>query len=249
MSHDLQLNQPTPDLILQRDGALLSVTLNRPASLNALSMALQQQLIHVLQAADDHADINALVIRGEGRAFCAGFDRGDMARIAMSGEAGVRDAFTLGESMVKAILDARVSVIAAVHGHCVGGGLSIALAADVVIASRDTMFLIPELDLNMPYLWRSTPLLVASLGLHRARALILTGARFDAAEARDMGLVFRVAEPDALRDDAATLAASIAAKPRRALAAQKKLTRAMAYQLMSATDDEVELGLRTLFPA
>ncbi|MBY0612991.1 MAG: enoyl-CoA hydratase/isomerase family protein [Beijerinckiaceae bacterium] len=221
---------------IERDGAVATLWLNRPDVLNALSAALQDELIATIERLDADEHIAVLVLAGRGRAFSAGSDR---TEIGVQGPAP--SGFERGERLTRTIVTARVIIIVAVHGFCVGGALSILLAADMALAAEGTQFFIPELDLGMPYLWRSTPLLVATAGLHRAKALILTCERFDAAAAERYGIVHRVIAENDLHKEAATLAQLLAAKPRKALEDQKRLANRMALAMMAQSDDEIGL--------
>lgn len=210
------------DLEAERDGEIARIWLNRATVLNALSASLQEELIAMMAALAADPQISVIIIGGRGRAFTAGSDRAEIATLAQS-RANLEQGFEWGERMVRALLESRLTVIVAVHGYCVGGGVSLTLAADVCLAAVDATFFIPELALGMPYLWQSTPLLLAAIGASRARALIMTGERFDAAEAKQMGIVHRVVPTDDLDDEALRLARSLAARPRFAREAQKRL--------------------------
>ncbi|MCO5164593.1 MAG: enoyl-CoA hydratase/isomerase family protein [Mesorhizobium sp.] len=229
------------DLIVEHRGAVAELWLNRPNVLNALSGSLQEQVISAFAELEADLEIGVVILAGQGRAFTAGSDRKEIAKLPGSPPQQVLESFARGERLVRTILDSRLTVILAAHGYCVGGGVSIALASDVCLAAEATQFFIPELDLDMAYLWQSTPLLAASVGISRARALIVTGDRFDAEQAHGMGLVHAVSSPERLFDDARELAKRLAEKPRTALEAQKRLARRAIDRFLADAEEEFAL--------
>lgn len=229
------------DLIVKRRGAVAELWLNRPKMLNALSGSLQEQLISAFAELEADSGIGVVVLAGRGRAFTAGSDRKEIAELPGSTPQQVLESFERGERLIRTILDSRLTVILAAHGYCVGGGVSIALASDICLAAEATQFFIPELDLDMAYLWQSTPLLAASVGISRARALIATGDRFDAEQAHHMNLVHTVSCPDRLFDDARELADRLTEKPRMALEAQKRLARRAIDRFLADAEEEFAL--------
>lgn len=229
------------DLIVERRGAVAELWLNRPNVLNALSGSLQEQMISAFAELDADSEIGVVILAGQGRAFTAGSDRKEIAKLPDSPPQQVLESFARGERLVRTILDSRLTVIMAAHGYCVGGGVSIALASDICLAAEATQFFIPELDLDMAYLWQSTPLLAASVGISRARALITIGDRFDAEQAHRMGLVHSVSSPERLFDDARELATRLTEKPRTALEAQKRLARRAIDRFLADAEEEFAL--------
>src|SRR5690606_25480672 len=118
---------------------------------NALSRVLLQELVRTCRWLDDRTDLKVVVVRGEGRAFSAGFDLGDFA--TPSEEHSVRDTADLGWLAAEALAGVRQLTIAAVHGHCVGGGVVLTSACDLRLAAEGTRFSIPEVDLGIPLAW------------------------------------------------------------------------------------------------
>lgn len=137
------------------DSRVATLVLNRPGKLNALSRQLLGELARACRWLDDRGDIAVVVVRGEGRAFSAGFDLGDFA----DGDPtiSVRDTADLGRVAAEALTDVRQLTIAALHGHCVGGGLVLAASCDIRVAADDTRFSIPEVDLGIPLAWGGIP--------------------------------------------------------------------------------------------
>jgi enoyl-CoA hydratase/carnithine racemase len=172
-----------------------------------------------------------VVVAGAGRAFCAGFDLGDFS--APDAELSAWEAADLGRTMAEAVTSLRALTLAAIHGHCVGGGLVLAAACDLRLAAEDARFSIPEADLGIPLAWGGIPRLVRELGPALTKELVLTCRPFDAAEARALRFVNRVVPADRLEAEAAALAAELAARPGLVLAATKRHTNAAAEEMAS----------------
>jgi enoyl-CoA hydratase/carnithine racemase len=212
--------------IVRRPGGAPVVTLllNRPDRLNALSRVLLTELIRACRWLDEQPDVKVVVVRGEGRAFSAGFDLGDFADTTT---ASPRDTADLGRLATEALTDVGALTIAAVHGHCVGGGLVLASACDLRIAADDARFSIPEVDLGIPLAWGGIPRLVRELGPAVTKELVLTCRPFDAAEALALRFLNRVVPAGELVSAADALAAELAAKPAFSLRATKSQVNAV----------------------
>lgn len=198
------------------DGSIATITVSRPEKLNALNSATIEELHRAFREAAGDADVRVVIITGEGgKAFVAGADIGELATMGpLSGVLVSRqgqDAFRFLETM-------RKPVIAAVNGFALGGGLELALACHVRIASAKARFGLPEVKLGIIPGYGGTVRLPRIVGRGRALELILTGEMIDAAEAHRIGLVNRVAEPDQLMEETHALAAKIAANGPIALA-------------------------------
>ena len=199
--------------------AVATVTLDRPDRLNALSAQVLEELVEVARRLDELHDCKVVVVRGAGRAFSAGFDLGEFGSPA--GDRSVRDVADLGRQAADALATTRPLTIAAVHGHCVGGGLVLAAACDLRIAAESTRFAIPEVDLGIPLAWGGIPRLVRELGPAVTKELVLTCRPFDAEEARALRFVNRVVPDGELDVAARRLADELAAKPGFALRSTK----------------------------
>ena len=138
------------------DGPVGKVVLSRPALRNAMSYEMLEELIAAARWMDDRPDVKVVVFSGEGPAFCGGFD---LAQVS-DGSAPGRGA-DVGYRMSSAIAGMRAMTIAAVHSHCVGGGVVLAAACDLRVAASSALFRIPEVDLGMPLFWNGIPLLGA----------------------------------------------------------------------------------------
>jgi enoyl-CoA hydratase/carnithine racemase len=213
------------------EGSIARLTLERPERLNSLSRRTLADLAASARFLDGHRAVRATVITGRGRAFCAGFDLGDFSD--PDPEVTLRDGAELGRLMAEAVTSMRSLTIAAIHGHCVGGGLVLAAACDLRVAADDTRFAIPEVDLGIPLAWGGIPRLVREIGPALTKELVLTCRPFGADEAKAAGFVNRVVPRAALDGAADDLASSIASKPAYALFQTKTAVNAAAEELAS----------------
>lgn len=202
-------------------GAVATLTLDRPASLNAYDLVLAGEL---RSAVDEVAasDAEALVIAGQGRAFCAG---GDVREMARSGDpcAYLQNLTTDVHAALAAIRALPIPVVARVHGAVAGGGLGLVLASDVVVASEDATFTAAYGALGLSPDCGVTSLLPAAVGASRARAFLIGGTSIDARTAQEWGLVAEVVAPGSLDDAVAASVASARIAGRAATAATKGL--------------------------
>lgn len=191
-----------------RDGVGV-VTLDRPAKLNAVTTDMSRQLFDVVASVAAGEDgVRALVVTGEGpRSFSVGSDIGEVDDYA--------DPWTFRNrrDYCDALRALRVPVVAAVNGFAFGGGLELALSADIRLASRNASFAAAEIKLGWIGGGGVTALLTTSLSASDAALMLLTGDPVDAEQALRMGLVSRLHEADELRDAAIALATTIAARP------------------------------------
>lgn len=185
----------------QRDG-VLTLTLNRPEKLNAIDTALSQALRQALAAAADDPDVRVVVLRGQGRAFCAGRD---------VSQPPTDEDLVAVQAVSQALVTVPQPVIAAVQGWTVGAGLEWMLDADLVIAADSARFKLPEASLGVFVTGGLTATLPAYVGLARAKALMLLGEPFTAAQAQAWGLVWKVVAGDALDAETARAATTLAA--------------------------------------
>jgi enoyl-CoA hydratase/carnithine racemase len=188
------------------------VTLNRPHRLNAIVPELLEELIAALGAADRDPAVRAIVLTGAGRAFCSGDDLKEFAAEAKDA-AAARAYIERIQDVTRAMVLGDTPVVGAIRGWAVGGGLEWVINCDFALAAEGTRFFFPEVGWGMFVTGGVTALLPRLVGLQRARELMLLGERFDAAQAHEWGLVWRVVPDDALMRDALALAHRIAALP------------------------------------
>ncbi len=236
-------------IIVERDGHVLIVRLNRPQALNALNAALAREVVAVLGEADRHPDIGAMVITGSEKAFAAGADIREMAEKDFSAVFS-DDLFAEWDGL----LSLRTPTIAAVAGYALGGGCELAMMCDIIIAADSARFGQPELKLGVIPGMGGTQRLVRAIGKAKAADLILTGRMMDAAEAERSGLVARVVPADRLIEEALGVAHAIARHGRLATRmAKEAINRAFetslaeglsfekrAFQSLFATHDQSE---------
>jgi E-phenylitaconyl-CoA hydratase len=199
---------------LEREGAVAILTIDRPEVRNALDFKTSDELVEAWRSFRDDDDLRAAILTGAGdRAFCAGADLRGVAefyRNLTSAERLRRAEQQPGLGGITRNLAVDKPVVAAINGHCLAGGLEIALACDLRIASENATFGLPEVTRGILPGAGGTQRLPRLVGPERALDLILTGRRIDAREAERMGLVGRVVPFDRLRDEALALASQIA---------------------------------------
>lgn len=201
-------------LLRQDSGHVATLTLNAPASLNALSVPMIAALSGELDRLAADRSIRAVVLRGAGRAFCAGHDLREMQAARQSpdkGDAFFRALFADCAAMMQKIPALPQPVIGAVHGIATAAGCQLAASCDLVVAAEGTRFGVNGVNIG---LFCSTPMVALTRKVPPAVAfeMLTTGDFIDAARARETGLVNRVTPPDALEDEAARLASQIAGK-------------------------------------
>jgi enoyl-CoA hydratase len=193
---------------------IATLELHRPGKRNALSIRLRDELRGALSAWHDDQAVRVVVITGSGPAFSAGFDLGEFQRPELA-----RDIRHSSARYHRAVWAYPKPVVAAVNGPALGGGFDLSVLCDLRLASTQAVFGHPEVKFGAPPLF--TPLRWI-VGDGVARDLCLTGRRIDAAEALRIGLVSRVVEPDALMDEALSVARQIAEAPQACLETTKR---------------------------
>jgi len=211
------------DVLLSRDGAIATITLNRPDALNAITPAMLHRLGDLLDQLAADSDVHIVVLTGAGRAFSAGVDLKALGdRELIDGKVG--DILDLPARRVTEALSSMPSItIAKVNGFCFTGALELALACDVIIAAEEAKFGDTHAKFGLRPTWGMSQRLPRLIGMAAARELSLTARTFDGVEARSLGMVARVAPRAEL--DAATdqLIASIGANSIGSLRAYKDL--------------------------
>lgn len=184
-----------PAVLYDKDGAVAILSLNRPQMLNAYNVAMRDALFEGLRAAADDPEVRAVILRGNGPAFCTGGDVSEFGSAPSPTAARDvrwrRDVWGLLRSLPK-------PVIAAVHGYAVGGGFEMALLCDLCIAAEDARFAYPETGLAMIPGVAGTQTTPRTMGVGRAMDLILTGRWLTAQEALRLGIVTRVVAAETL---------------------------------------------------
>jgi enoyl-CoA hydratase/carnithine racemase len=207
-------------LLVEIGDGVATITLNRPEARNALDRTLVQELGDALNALDGDAAARAIVLRGAGdRAFCAGADLKGMFRDAPILEA--REQYAGLARILDGIPRMRTAVIGQVHGYALAGGCGLAAACDVVVASEDAVFGLPEIKLGLLPLMVMAPILRAA-SPKRVLQLVLTGAELPAREAAAIGLVSQVVPRPELEATVQAMARTIAGYSPAAVAIAKE---------------------------
>ncbi len=203
------------------------ITLNRPETLNAVTAAMREELIVLLDRASADPDVRAVVLTGAGRGFCSGADLRGSAAAGERVPGDVTRVLKRGvQRMVAAVLDCEKPVLAAVNGTAAGVGLPLALACDLVLAADTATFVAAFVRRGLVPDGGAAYLLPRLVGPQRAKELLLLGDSLPAAAAGRMGLVNRVVPAAELEKTARELALRLAAGPTRALALTKQLVNA-----------------------
>ena len=205
------------NVIVEKDGVLAVVTLNRPQQLNALSYALFKDLSLAMQELDRDDQVRVIIVTGGQKVFAAGADIKEMA------DRGPFDE-RLQERLAYRDRINKISkpVIAAVSGFALGGGCELAMSCDIVVAAENARFGQPEINLGIIPGSGATQRLPRLVGKHRAMEMMLTGEFMSAADAERFGLVNRVVPLEMLMEEAKGIANKIAAKPALAIKAAKE---------------------------
>lgn len=221
-------------LLFSKSDGVGHISLNRPQVLNAYNVQMRDEFSQVLAAVSDDPEVRAVIISGQGRAFCAGADLTEFGTAPSLAKARQvrweRDVW--GQ-----LYGLRQPVVTAVHGYCIGSGLEIALLSDIRIAAQDTVFAMPEVHLGMIPAAGGTQTLPRNSGASAALDLLFTGRRFGATEALNLRLITRVVPEMDLQTAAWDLARVLAAGNSAGLRAAKTA-------LQSGTDLNLASALR-----
>jgi 2-(1,2-epoxy-1,2-dihydrophenyl)acetyl-CoA isomerase len=217
-------------VIVERNGAVCEIRINRPEVLNAVDREAIAALAAAATEAAEDSTVRVVLLRGEGAHFCAGGDIGMFGELVRQPADERRREFYRTVDMLHPLLvrlrHMPKPVVAVVQGATAGVGLSFVLAADLALAAEDAVFTCGYIHLGTSPDGGMTALLPAVVGLKRAAELMLSGERFDAARALALGVVNRVVPAEALAVEAEALAARLAAGPSEAYARTKGLLQA-----------------------
>jgi len=209
-----------PFVLTAREGAVVTLTVNRPEARNALDGPTVEALIAAFDAIDNDRSVRCAILTGAGdRAFVAGADIKAMAELDRT---GARAFAERGHRMAALMEELRVPIVAAVNGFSLGAGLELALACDFIYAARTARLGMPEVSLGVIPGFGGTQRLALRVGVARARELIYTGAIIDADEALRIGLCNAIVEPDALMPKVREIASRIAGHAPLAVQAAKQ---------------------------
>jgi len=206
-------------LTYEVDGPIATLTLNRPDKLNAINSDMIEAINLAMDDAEDNYNVRAIILQAEGRAFSAGFDLDDEVWNSKE-ESNIRQALESDFNMVMRFWDSPKPTVAAVQGYCLGGAMEMALACDITVASEDALFGEPEVSIASGVVALILPWLT---GPKLAKELLLTAdIKVSSQRIYEMGLINRITAPENLRDEALTMAQTIAANDRLSVEITKK---------------------------
>ncbi len=251
MTSETTIDTGTNELLCVIRDRVAVITLNRPEVKNALSDTLSPALRAMIKACGENSEVGVLLLTGAGDAFCAGGDvkgmgaHRDKKKLEMSYDEKVADLQERQRLLTGALASVRKPTIAALPGPAVGAGLSIALACDIRIAAQSAFVSTGYLRVALSGDYGIAWLLTRLVGTARARELMFTAEKVDAARCEQIGLVNRVVPDDKLRAEAFALARSMAEGPTLALRYMKdNLDEALLFDFSTARDHEAERLIR-----
>lgn len=238
---EFQAGMENEPLTVVCSGGIATITLNRPERRNAITQAMWHEIaVRVRSCAADDAN-RVIVLRGAGSDFSAGADISEFSTLRAAG-ASARTYEAANSAAFAALREARLPVIAAIRGICFGGGFGLAAACDLRIAAADALFSVPAARLGLAYPADAMADIVGALGQQMAKYLTFSGARIDAATAREAGFLLDVVEPDRLESRVAGLAAAIAENAPLSVRASKASIRAAVSGKTADFERARELG-------
>jgi enoyl-CoA hydratase len=216
------------NFLFEKDGAIATITFNRPERRNCIDDAVVLEFERLLQRVRDDSSTHALIVTGSGNAFCAGADLSSLRgvddpreRARLARESALRFPRLIGR-VFELITHLEAFTVGAINGYAVGGGWSIALAFDFAIAAEGAEFWVPEVDMGVPYRGAPAQLLAARMGPWAAREATILCRHYTAEELLQMRVVNRVVKRDELMSAARELAVALAGKPAGAAVPSKR---------------------------
>jgi enoyl-CoA hydratase/carnithine racemase len=206
-------------IIYEKSEGVATITLNRPEALNAFSKQVVEEVLRALEDVKSDENVHVVVLTGAGeRAFSAGADIKAMAGMTAL---KARELSLMGESLCLALENLEKPVVAAINGYALGGGLEVAMACDLRIASENASMGQTEVNIGLIPGWGGTQRLTRLVGMMKAKELVFTGKKFDARTAEQLGIVNMVAPADKFRETVRQFALELASKPPVALKVAK----------------------------
>jgi len=221
---------------IEQDGYVATLTITRPDALNALNERMISEMQDWLRKVWFDDSIRVIIVTGEGKAFISGADIAELATMGV--QDGMRKSAT-GQYLMKSFESIPKVVIAAVNGFCFGGGMELALACDIRLASEKARMGLPEVKLGIIPGYGGTQRLARLIGAGRAKQMIFTGEFFKADQCREYGIVQEVYPPEELLTKAKEMASVIASRgPLAVKAAKECVNRGLDMPLSNACDFE-----------
>lgn len=226
-------------IVLNKEGNVAVVSINRPKALNALNSSVLNELNQVIDIIEQDSEIYLLILTGEGKAFVAGADISEMSN--MNAQQG-KEFAKKGMNVFRRIEELTIPTIALVNGFALGGGCELAMACDIRIASEKAKFGQPEVGLGITPGFGGTQRLPRLVGLAKAKELIFTADMIDAQEALNIGLVNKVTPVEELMNEGMLMASKIASKGQIAVRYSKEaINSGMQTDIDTAMDIEANL--------
>lgn len=225
----------TPDLRLERAGPLASLVIDNPPRRNAIAVMMWQRLMDHCQTIEADGDLLAVVLTGAGEHFCSGADIGELAEAFATAES-TRRYNALIQQALDTLAKVNRPVIAGVEGSCFGGGVSLALQCDRIIAAANARFAITPAKIGLVYGHADTSRLVQRVGAPAAKDLLFTGRTLDAASAKGLGLIDDIVDPGEVARAAERYAGSLHALSQSSIRAEKRLINS--FSAGTATSDQ-----------
>lgn len=208
-------------IIYEKSEGIATITLNRPEALNAFSKEVVEEILRALEDVKSDENVRVVVLTGAGeKAFSAGADI--KAMVGMTA-LKARELSLMGESLCLALENLEKPVVAAINGYALGGGLEVAMACDLRIASENARMGQTEVNIGLIPGWGGTQRLTRLVGMTKAKELVFTGKMFDARTAEQLGIVNIVASADKFKETVRQFALELASKPPVALKVAKAL--------------------------
>ncbi|WMI80074.1 enoyl-CoA hydratase-related protein [Anaerotignum sp. MB30-C6] len=211
----VELKETIHNIIIEIEGNVAILTMNRPKALNALNAETMEEIIKIMSCIGEDDSINGVIITAEGKGFIAG---ADITQFVSLDAMGGRDCSELGQMCCSSIEKLEKPVIAAVNGYALGGGNEVAMACDIRIASTKAVFGQPEVNLGIMPCFGGTQRLTRLVDYGIAKELIFTARQIKAEEALSIGLVNKVVAPEELLSSAKEMMATILTKAPKAIA-------------------------------
>ena len=235
--------------IYEVEGNTATITINRPEALNAMTFAMDHELSAELTKAEEDDDVKCIILKGAGPCFCAGHDLKEVGFVYGFGDGKDKKRKpsqrirlqTDHGMMVKSyghIQNCFKPIIAQVHGHCLEGGLIVAMMCDMIIATEDATLGFPGQRLGFAGNSPIVPHLVYTVGLKKARELLLLGLKFDGKEAERIGLINRVVPADKLEEEVQKVAKAICLMPRDGIVMAKSFLQ-LSYDRMGLNEGNI----------
>ncbi|MGZ5908295.1 MAG: enoyl-CoA hydratase/isomerase family protein [Reyranella sp.] len=233
------MSGPAEEIVVAAAQGVVTVTLNRPAKRNAVSLALWRRLAEIFAGLRLEDGVRAVILTGAGGNFCAGADISEFATVRADATMG--EAYeAVADGATRAVRDCAFPTIAAVSGYAMGGGCGLALACDFRVGDASTQMGIPAARLGIVYGPLDCSLLLRQVGLANAKRVLYSGRAFGLAECRRMGLVDMVAEQGSALEAAQAFAADLAANAPLSIAGAKLVLEALVCGTADARAEEID---------